>query len=107
MHACALLSTFPPLNVYMFVLLLLLLQVLASKLGEEPSTLLIGAADAVVAHMLWFSADRLEHFTKFVDSVMAPESTFITVVTVRHVLYMHRAGHTCSGFALTAFQAQV
>jgi hypothetical protein len=29
-----------------------LLQMLAAKLGEAPSTLLLGAADAVIAHML-------------------------------------------------------
>jgi hypothetical protein len=54
---------------------------LASKLGQAPSTLLLGAADAVIAHMLWFSLDSLEGFTQFVENVMHPE-TFIAVVTV-------------------------
>jgi hypothetical protein len=57
------------------------LQMLASKLGQAPSTLLLGAADAVIAHMLWFSLDSLERFTQFVENVMHPE-TFIAVVTV-------------------------
>lgn len=55
---------------------------LASKLGQQTSTLLLGAADAVIAHMLWFSLDSLERFTQFVESVMQPE-TFIAVVMVR------------------------
>lgn len=59
----------------------LCLQMLASKLGQASSTLLLGAADAVIAHMLWFSLDSLEGFTQFVESVMHPE-TFIAVVTV-------------------------
>lgn len=58
------------------------MQMLASKLGQAPSTLLLGAADAVIAHMLWFSLDSLESFTRFVEAVMHPE-TFIAVVTVR------------------------
>lgn len=57
------------------------LQMLASKLGQAPSTLLLGVADAVIARMLWFSLDSLERFTEFVESVMQPE-TFIKVVTV-------------------------
>jgi hypothetical protein len=62
-----------------------MLQLLASKLGQQPSTLLLGAADAVIAHMLWFSLDSLERFTQFVESVMRPE-TFIAVVMVRFPL---------------------
>lgn len=58
-----------------------MLQLLASKLGQQPSTLLLGAADAVIANMLWFSLDSLERFTQFVESVMRPE-TFIAVVMV-------------------------
>jgi hypothetical protein len=54
---------------------------LAAKLGEAPSTLLLGAADAVIAHMLWFSLDSLERMAQFVESVMKPE-TFISVVKV-------------------------
>lgn len=67
------------------------LELLAAKLGQAPSTLLLGAADAVIAHMLWFSLDSLERFTQFVEGVMHPE-TFIAVVTVSSVLTARLAG---------------
>lgn len=67
------------------------LELLATKLGQAPSTLLLGAADAVIAHMLWFSLDSLERFTQFVESVMHPE-TFIAVVTVSSVLTARLTG---------------
>ena len=58
-----------------------LCQTLAAKLGQAPANLLLGVADTVIAHMMWFNLDNLEHFTEFVESVMQPQ-TFIAVVTV-------------------------
>jgi hypothetical protein len=59
-----------------------LFQFLASKLGQAPGALILGIADAVIAHMLWFSLDSLQSFTQFLNDVMHPE-TFIAVVEVR------------------------
>lgn len=56
-------------------------QLLACKLGSAASSLLIGVADKVIAHMLWFQLDGLEGFTGFVEDVVKPE-TFIAVVKV-------------------------
>lgn len=58
-------------------------QLLASKLDKEPFRLLLGSAAAAMAHVLWFSEDRLDgSFRQFVNDIMHPED-FEAVVAVR------------------------
>lgn len=57
-------------------------QLLATKLGQSTSSLFLSKSDDVLAEQLWFDPDGLAGLIEWVDEIMAPDSTFFTVVRV-------------------------
>lgn len=46
------------------------------------SSLFLSKSDEVLAEQLWFNPDGLASLIEWVDEIMAPDSTFFTVVRV-------------------------